>query len=102
MPFDGTQLSKTTQKLLAAKQYLIDFGWLQGYLVDTKGRTCMIGALQKVNGQTRHSTYFLWKAISIESRERGRTDVINWNDVEGRTFDEVLAAFDRAIALSLT
>ncbi len=53
---------------------------------------CAIGALRRVTGDTGYRGAF------VELQSAADYDLPHWNDAPERTHDEVLAAFDRAIA----
>lgn len=93
----------THQVLVAAKAYLLNHGWKQHDYGEDGGPRCMAGAVASVRGvdifdYTRHPApvYEVLDAISFGKGGLG-VGVPFWNDDEGRTFDEVIAAFDRAI-----
>jgi hypothetical protein len=89
MPFDGTQLSPVTQALIAGRRR-IEEGWCQGSMRTREG-VCAIGAIS-----------YNPKAIEVLYRAFGEDRYIpKWNDAPGRSKEEVLALYDRAIALSL-
>lgn len=62
-------------------------GWVQGRLSDDKGRVCTVGAFcllrNYIEGYVRFSDY-----ISV----RYMKSIANWNDVPGRTKEEVVEA----------
>lgn len=98
------QVAETLRK---AKD-LIEQGWIQnrfeepkykktffGLLTRLDGKSyCMLGAINAVAfGSLRSRTeYFLREAVTY--------DIIGWNDTTGRTKEQVLAAFDKAIAFA--
>jgi hypothetical protein len=88
MPFDGTHLSPVTQALIAGRRR-IETGWCQGAM-RTRDGVCAVGAVS-----------FNEDALRILQRALGRDGVPSWNDTPTRTKHDVLALYDRAIALSL-
>ena len=80
-------------------------GWTQGASArDSNGRAivshspsavcfCSGGALFRVNGHYLENREALRRAMNCDN-------LVDWNDVLGRTQAEVVAAFDRAIALA--
>jgi len=113
MPFDGTT-NPTLETLIRARQILAEDGWCQGVLWDHRGRVCAIGALLKGHdllwqddrGQILPAVGVLVEANQLAPAvERGyyspegllQISVVKWNNAEGRTKEEVLDAFDRAI-----
>src|SRR5712664_469512 len=89
MPFDGTQLSQTTQALIDGRRR-IEAGWIQGGMRSRDG-VCLVGSISSEPEAQR----LLQLALG--------SDVIPawWNDTPGRTKEDVLALYDRAISLSL-
>jgi hypothetical protein len=88
MPFDGTELSPTTQALIAGRRR-IEVGWCQGAMRTREG-VCAVGAVS-----------FHVDALRVLQTALGRDGIPGWNDIPTRTKDDVLALYDRAIALSL-
>jgi len=87
MPFDGTTLSRTTLALMNGRRR-IERGWCQGVL-NRGDEVCAIGAMKD------HI------ALEMLMEAHGKTGLIDWNDEPGRTKEDVLELYDRAIALSL-
>lgn len=82
--------------LRKARTRIALYGWTQGMNQDELGRTCVEGALLSTGhpgAEQRWAAYCLVHAL-------GDRNVIGWNDAPGRTKEEVLALFDRAIALA--
>jgi hypothetical protein len=79
---------------VAARNRLERVGWQQYFSFDS-GPNCMLGHLRQV-GDPRcwydGPAYFALRAAV------GGMIVGDWNDAKGRTLEEVLAAFDKAIA----
>jgi hypothetical protein len=112
MPFDGTT-NPTLETLIRARQILAEDGWCQGVLWDHRGRVCAIGALLKgrdLPWQYDRSPILPAVGVLVEANqlppanEHGyfpeallQISVVKWNNAEGRTKEEVLDAFDRAI-----
>jgi hypothetical protein len=112
MPFDGTT-NPTLENLIRARQILAEDGWCQGVLWDDRGRVCAIGALLKGHDlpwQDDRSQILPAVGVLVEANqlapavEHGyspeallQISVVTWNNAEGRTKEEVLDAFDRAI-----
>jgi hypothetical protein len=102
MPFDGTQLAPVTKALIAGRRKL-EKGWIQGGLRRSDG-VCAVGALGS------HSEYeaciTMMHALGVLQNafwDIGVRDqsIPEWNDSPNRKCDDVLALYDRAIALSL-
>ena len=109
MPFDGAQLNETAAHLLRAKEYILDHGWCWGAPHGDSGTVCVVVALG-ATAQDRPfaaAPYFaacaavpyFTRAVGVEDKTG---NIAAWNDTPGRTVHEVLAAFDRAIALAMS
>jgi hypothetical protein len=113
MPFDGTT-NPTLETLIRARQILAEDGWCQGVLWDHRGRVCAIGALLKGGGlpwEDDRRSILPALGVLIEANQlppeddprlptpeaRLQISVVRWNNAAGRTKEEVLDAFDRAI-----
>lgn len=89
----------TPAEHLRAARALIDTPerWAQhAYNVQNPDGTrcyCMLGALDQVKLDHNETCAFLYAAI-------GMISIALWNDAPNRTHNEVMAAFDRAIALA--
>ena len=85
--------------LRKAKNILEVRGWCQDQFCDWEtGSYCMIGALCRAHAMANGSGSLY---EDVEDRLMGAihsNDIPMWNDIQGRTKEEVLAAFDRAIA----
>lgn len=96
--------------LVEGLENLRGYGWTQGSYSNDEGAYCSLGALQSDGAP---GTYFLAQAI----RESGWTPIasshdhpfsewgaagvlIAWNDVEGRTWEQVEAMWIAAIKLA--
>jgi hypothetical protein len=112
MPFDGTT-NPTLETLIRARQILAEDGWCQGVLWDDRGRVCAIGALIRGHDlpwqDDRRPILPALGALAEANQlppanEYGcspeaqlQISVVKWNNAAGRTKEEVLDAFDRAI-----
>lgn len=92
---NATQLLQATRALIPTPDK-----WIQGrdILDDGNGRPiafCIYGAMEIASGSssTHDACCYIKQAIHTEF-------IGDWNDAEGRTHAEVLAALDRAIELS--
>lgn len=112
MPFDGTQLNETAQHLLRAKQYLLDHGWCSYGAEGDNGTVCVAMAMWRAGkggrsakgvdaGRCAETANIFVRAIGHPKVEMPGILIGGWNDTPGRTLDEVLATFDRAIALAM-
>lgn len=94
----------TTIEILKGARALIEKGWCQGrYATDTNGAPasersdnavcfCISGALFRLGaGAGAPASYAVRAAIDYAY-------LVAWNDKRGRTKEQVLAAFDKAIA----
>lgn len=84
---------------------LIQAGWRQGsysYHAESGSCYCAAGAIREAAGigvAEKASDLFAPLAATIGgSTDEHEGGVINWNDDRDRTRDEVIAAFDKAIA----
>lgn len=94
--------SQTITDLRNAIDYMNTHGWIQGYDFDGKGGCCAFGAIRGVVGDDNP------KFVSEQTRDRaanaGRafyrvmgTDIVTYNDKEGRTLSQVIRAFETVI-----
>jgi len=98
--------------LVQAKKLIEDRDWCQGaYSIGQNGKNrkylyeifpndvkfCVVGALSQVqNTQCEANIHHIF----CEANNLGTWTIIQWNDADGRTKEEVLTAFDRAIAVA--
>ncbi len=98
---------KTTVEILqAARNKLIESGWQQGHFGAGDGPFCAVGALRRIMlpGGVYAATYgykespywLLCRAIGLPNDMA----LSAWNDTPGRTFSEVIDAYDYAIELA--
>lgn len=77
--------------LVAAREMLANpENWIRGRSRSADGKHCMVDALWKASGAS--------EAMATLAEAIGGGSISAWNDAEGRTHAEVMAAFDRAIA----
>ena len=89
MPFDGSH-SKERQALLIARS-MIERGWCQGKWQDEeKGEVCLVGAINAAAAKISIWTIPIYLLFDESS-------LFVWNDVPGRTKEEVLAKLDGAL-----
>lgn len=95
---------KTADQILTEARELIRAGWTQGdytSIEDGKVCYCAVGAVRKAAGLLGGGELFdnpsYDGAINRLHRVVGGS-IPYWNDVYGRTREEVVEAFDRAIA----
>ena len=102
MPLDGTTYNPTLEILQAAKTYIIERGWCQGSALNRAGNVCIVGAVNmSLDWQDDTDLYcnVLWHLEeTLGLPEHLSRELANWNDVKGRTVDEVLNLFDTTIA----
>jgi hypothetical protein len=89
MPFDGSQLSTTTQALIDGR-HRIGAGWCQGVARSRGGGVC---AVEAVSGN--------YAAIQLLQRAANTIYVAQWNDAPWRKKEDVLAVYDQAISWSM-
>lgn len=101
---------KTSEVLDRAADLLERDGWCQGALHDSAGRMCAVGALRRaivVQVDLDPSTLGQVDEVEEAARRRlmavadprgwvGAGGVPDWNDREGRTFQDVLDTFRKA------
>lgn len=89
----------TVSNLLQEARALIERGWCQGEL-QIKERYCVIGAIETA-GETAGEKYFGETVMTAQKvlwvHSGGGGSLAAWNDTAGRTREEVLALFDRAL-----
>jgi Tfp pilus assembly protein PilZ len=96
--------------LSIARDLLREKGWTQLYPRDVKGRYCLSGALREAAGNDRNLFRAALRSVgtrlNVAGCEHGGFDchcaVIGWNDVEGRTPQQVINKLDEAISAELT
>jgi hypothetical protein len=72
--------NEVSSQLLAAADLLREHGWCQSQFMDDEGRICLMSALSLVPASTR-------AIIMVHQATEG---VTQWNDISGRTKDDVL------------
>lgn len=107
-------MSKTVLEELMEARALIAKGWVQGHLSVNKGNPwegfhfCMLGALEMAHGgvvayRKMNGFHYEPVAYALAAGLPGKEPrfIVPFNDRTGRTQQEVLAVFDRAIAIEL-
>lgn len=94
-------MSKIADILRAGKARIEDRGWGRGDgCSPPRGCYCVLTAIGGDEGDFHYGAIRLFeRANGIGPTESG-ISVIGWNDAPGRTQEEVLAAFDKAITLA--
>lgn len=83
--------------LRAILALLTTLGWRRGQEYYTKpGPLCLANALLEVTGGGERYT----GALLAIAGQIGTEDLVNWNDAQGRTWDEVRAVLERAIRVA--
>jgi hypothetical protein len=106
---------KTTLQILEEAKRSVECGWTQGcwakndfgreigYYTSSATCFCAEGAMFRASGQMYNSIDFYHPLNDALSRFKEAIEteksIPDWNDFEGRTQDEVVEAFERAIAL---
>jgi hypothetical protein len=90
---DGPPKARPVDVLECALAILHKRGWCQGHRMDSHGRVCALGAID----QTKASPMLRHAASRALERLVGYDEVAWWNDRGGRTFEEVVELFQRAI-----
>lgn len=100
-------MSKTRAKtpegvLRAAARYIEEHGWTQGTFQDETGAVCATGAVNAVlhgdplgyDVQRVDLKIRVFRELELRTEEQfGEGSIVDFNDAEGRTVDEVLAVF---------
>lgn len=94
---------KPSEVIREARNQLFERGWHQGGYEGPDGSVCMAGAVNAaLTGRPRllasesNATFALIDAVRAPLEAASDGHVPHFNDTEGRTFDEVIEAFDRA------
>jgi Tfp pilus assembly protein PilZ len=95
--------------LSIARDLLRDNGWTQLYPRAANGSYCLSGALREAAGSDRNLYRAALRSVgtrlNVAGCEHGGFDchcaVIGWNDVEGRTRQQVISKLDEAISAEL-
>jgi len=114
----GAGRNVTAKQILFGARELVHEGWCQGVDArDARGQRCapwnrdartwsVLGALvasegdePDVRAHSSASVAELGHAVALLAEAAGTRTLQAWNDEPARTRDEVLAAFDRALAL---
>lgn len=71
---------------------LRECGWCQNQLVNSNGERCLTGAFSKVFSVRTTSPRWLneWQSVREDLKVRCNGNIAAWNDVSGRTIEEVL------------
>lgn len=97
----------THEVLVGARNYLEEHGWVQATMTDGE-RVCVLGAIKAASGRVArpwHCGLFPHVQVLIQALT-GKVGAVSsdpltrWNDAPGRTKEEVLDLFDKAIALT--
>ena len=101
MPFDGSKCvtdSPVTQMLMEARQQ-VEQGWCQ-HSMRQRGAVCMIGALE-IDDYTQFIDAEALLLEAMRSLGHSHATVPAFNDDLGRTRNQVLKVYDRAIEKSM-
>jgi hypothetical protein len=107
-------MNNHVEALQIARELLVK-GWTKGAYARAADNTpvsfankdafgwCMVGACYKANGLLNirflecNGLQYLWKAVKLGNEP----ELTHWNDAPGRTLDDVLAVYDKAIELAI-
>lgn len=98
MSEDEGVCTRAMEAAARAAALIREYGWCQGIYRSREGSYCVMGALESVSSP---ATPEYWEAKRRLSRVAGLPNdghVLRWNDAEGRTVKEVLAALDAVAA----
>lgn len=94
----------TTKEILQKARALVEAGWMQGASFDAKsgcycasGAICAAANLSEIVFICENRTCTEARSKFATSNKLAGIGIVPWNDAPGRTKDEVLAAFDKAI-----
>ena len=90
--------AQTATDLRAVRAHLVEHGWTQGRAHDEAGRCCLVGAATRAMGDVVSYRYGAVRSALFMALRGVDFDLSAWNDAPGRTFAEVLALLDAAIA----
>lgn len=99
MPFDATPTITEADVLRRAKALLSteDYWWRGEKAGNRMGSVCIANAVWRFCESTKAPAYrLLLRALGLETP----TQIFAWNDAPERTFADIHAALDRAIALA--
>jgi hypothetical protein len=83
-------LNADQRMLLDAADLIEERGWCQGSYSDQDGRVCAIGAIVRAGNHQHYR-----RAEAMMMMVVGMS-VVGWNDIKGRTKEEVITALRRA------
>ncbi|SRR5216683_1820189 len=95
MPFDTT-LDPTTDIILGAIDYLEQYRWCQ-YAAVRGNQRCVWGALREVAGESNRGMLDAACRRVEQMNNIPSFDLQDWNDVRGRTKDQVLDALRNSL-----
>lgn len=88
------------EMLNKTKDYLLDKGWAQCAFEDTDGKVCILGAINRVagyNASTLKDQIYM-DMVGVLNTNLGFTcGVMQWNDDDERTFNDVMGLLDEMI-----
>lgn len=96
----------TVIEVLEAARARVEKGWGQGRAVSPLGGgpTCVGVAIERAftnGGEVRNEARRMFcQAVAVSFGAVYGGEIVEWNDTPGRTQADVLAAFDKAIALA--
>lgn len=98
-------MMSTAEHLRRAKTELLRRGWCRGVSLNDRGEVCVMGALACAVGESPTATNPYPRGAYGPARQVfmgaiGGACILTWNDESGRTPEEVLEAFEAAIALA--
>lgn len=82
-------LPSSRQYLMDTANYIREHGWCQNAVETTDGRVCVWGAIQKVGKPKEDTIMLLYSFLGVDS-------IGLWNDLPGRTAEEVISAIEAA------
>ncbi len=97
MPLDGTQVTNPVIEMLREGRAKIERGWCQRISLSPTGAVCALGALSEPSGFIKITA--ATEALRAAAGAGHLSEISRWNDSPERTQADVLALYDRAIAM---
>ena len=103
MPFDGAAIDPPVIQALWRGRKNLEQGWCQGAAI-TRDGVCMTAAvhaaLQDVPDYVTYKKAYMLLLRAVKETGFSAGGLAEFNDTPGRTKDEVLAVYDRAVELA--
>lgn len=91
---------KIKQLLVDAKKLIEEYGWIQCEFGSPEKGFCLIGAIRYIGFQQPYTTDDYLEALYVLKKLMPTSSPVSvWNDITGRTAEEVLNVLDKAVKL---